>query len=113
MKRIIILFIFSLCLLPVSAQQHAQRVPAYRGVIERVQPNGDTLHIYLRGDEHSHYRMTVDGWQVIEDEKGAIWYAIHKKGEIVPSKRLARDADRRRWCERQWLKRKGIRKIEN
>ena len=102
---IITCFVFSL------QAQRPSRVPAYRGVIERVQPTGDTLHIYLRGDERFHYSMTTDGWQVIENGNGLFHYDFLKKGEVTESKRVAHDADKRGWCERRWLKRKGIQKM--
>ncbi len=108
MKKVIALLV--LMTLICTGVYSQRRVPAYRGVIERVMPTSDTLHIYLRGDEWSHFSMTIDGWQVIEDDKGVFYYATLKKGEVVASKRVAHDADQRRWCERWWLKRKGIKK---
>ena len=49
MKKIaFILFACVAFTLNVCAQQPA-RVPARPGVIERVQPNGDTLHVFLLG----------------------------------------------------------------
>jgi hypothetical protein len=109
-------FIFAIIILTSSIltmlAQRPSRVPAYRGVIVRVQPTGDTLHIYLRGDERQHFAMTTDGWEVIEDSNGMFHYAQQKNGEVQPSKRVAHDADKRKWCERRWLKRKGIQKMK-
>lgn len=91
--------------------QGPARVPAYRGLIERVQPNGDTLHVYLRGDERSHFTMTEDGWQLLENEKGWLKYAKkNRKGEVVMSCRRAHDAVKRKRCENRWLEKKGIKK---
>ena len=88
--------------------------PAYRGEIERVQPNGDTLKTYLRGDERSHYAMTVDGWQIKENAKGYLCYAMQKKdGSIVASRKVAHNEADRKKCEKKWLERKGIKRIEN
>ena len=87
-------------------------VPAYRGVIERIQPNGDTLHIYLRGDEHQHYTMTTDGWQIVENKKGVLCYALHSKDStIVASRKQAYNKEKRSRCEMHWLQRKGIQKM--
>ena len=62
MKKILfIVAIIATMIVGLQAQGPA-RVPAYRGIIERVQPNGDTLRTYLRGDEHWHFAMTEDGW---------------------------------------------------
>ena len=68
MKRIFVL-LFSVAALLTGA--YAQMgAPAYRGEIERVQPNSDTLKTYLRGDEHMHWMMTEDGWQIKESKNG-------------------------------------------
>lgn len=119
MKKILsILFALAGILAGVQAQ-HPARVPAYPGVITRVQPNGDTLHVYLRGDEHYHYMMTTDGWQVMEKDNGKICYCRmktrkvegEKKQVAVPTCRTAHDADKRSKCEQRWLSKHGIQKI--
>ena len=109
MKRVILLLLSVVALtLSIQAQN---RVPAYPGVIERVQPSGDTLQIYLRGDERAHYTITVDGWQIKEDNRGYLCYAQQKRdGSIIASRKVAHDADKRSKCEQKWLKRKGIKK---
>jgi hypothetical protein len=87
------------------------RVPAYRGIIERVQPNGDTLRTYLRGDEHMHWMMTEDGWQIKESKRGWLKYArLNRKGQVVISCRKARNADKRSKCETKWLEKHGVKK---
>lgn len=111
MKKVVLLLPFLLGFsLNLSAQQ-SLRVPAYRGVIERVQPSGDTLHIYLRGDEHSHFTMTTDGWQVRENKDGYLCYARKRWGRIVPSRWMAHDERLRTEKEKKFLIRKGIQKI--
>jgi hypothetical protein len=73
------------CGLLAVAQQKPARVPAYRGVIERVQPNGDTVYIRLHGDERRHWMTLEDGKTLVkENKKGYICYAKKKKnGQIV------------------------------
>ncbi len=94
----------------VSAQQ-AAKVPAYRGMIERVQPNGDTLRTYLRGDEHHHWMMTEDGWLIKENERGWLKYAkTNRRGEVVISRRKARNAEDRSKCQQRWLQKHGVKK---
>ena len=96
---------FAIC---VNAQAPA-KVPAYRGLIERVQPDGDTLRTYLRGDERSHRMITEDGWQIREDEKGWLKYVKrNRKGETVIGCRKAHNAEDRSKCEKRWLKKNGI-----
>lgn len=92
------------------------RVPAYRGLIARVQPDGDTLHIFLRGDEWSHFSMTMDGYEVREDSVGKICYMQRTTGgtmaengqEKVVTDRQAHDPDKRTEKEQKWLKRNGV-----
>ena len=62
MKKIVLIALLGVMGMGVYAQQPA-RVPAYRGMIERVQPNGYTLRTFLRGDEHKHWLM---GWRSTE-----------------------------------------------
>lgn len=118
-KLLFIIFACTAFVLSSQAQQPA-RVPARPGVINRIQPNGDTLHVFLRGDEHWHFTMTVDGWQVKEDNKGKICYAVLKMRKIngekqqvaVITRRQAHDAAKRSKCEQRWLNKHGIQKMK-
>lgn len=71
--------------LGAMAQQQPARVAAYQGVIERVQPNGDTIYVRLHGDERKHWMTLEDGVTLVkENKKGYICYAKKKKdGRIV------------------------------
>lgn len=84
MKRILLILAIS-CGLVVMAQQKPARVPAYRGIIERVQPNGDTIYVRLHGDERRHWMTLEDGTTLVkENKKGYVCYAKKKKnGTIV------------------------------
>lgn len=84
MKRILLILAIS-CGLVVMAQQKPSRVPAYRGIIERVQPNGDTIYVRLHGDERRHWMTLEDGTTLVkENKKGYVCYAKKKKnGTIV------------------------------
>lgn len=84
-------------------------VPAYRGLIEREQPNGYKLRTYLRGDERMHWAMTEDHWQLIEDKHGWLKYAkLKKNGDVVRSCRKAHNAEDRSKCEKRWLEKYGV-----
>ena len=97
--------------LQAQTPQQPARVPAYRGLIERVQPNGDTLRTYLRGDERMHWMMTEDGWQIIETNKGWFKYAkTDRKGNVVASYKKAHNAENRSKNENKWLNKHGIKK---
>lgn len=97
--------------------QGPSRVPAYRGLIMRVQPNGDSLRTYLRGDERMHWSMTEDGWQIVQNKRG--WY-VYCKGERMNGERLrvkgscqkAHNAEKRSKREQRWLEKYGIRKTQ-
>ena len=114
MKKILLLALMGIMTMGMFGQQPAakkQHVPAYRGLIERVQPNGDTLRTYLRGDEHHHWMMTEDGWQILETDKGWLKYAkLNRKGEVVITRRKAHNAEDRSKCENRWLEKHGIKK---
>lgn len=109
-KTFLLVAVMAMMAMGVFADSPA-RVPAYRGLIERVQPNGDTLRTYLRGDEWSHFTMTEDGWQIVETKRGWLKYAkLNRKGEVVSSCRKAHNAEDRSKCEVKWLNKKGIQK---
>ena len=110
MKKILLIAVMAMMTVGTWAQGPA-KVPAYRGMIERVQPNGDTLRTYLRGDEHMHWMMTEDGWQIRETKKGWLKYAkTNRKGEAVASCRKAHNTEDRCKCEVKWLEKHGIKK---
>lgn len=118
MKKILWVALVATMLIGMSVKaQEAQKiakVPAYRGLIERVQPNGDTLRTYLRGDEHKHWAMTEDGWKILETKHGWLKYAKkNRKGEVVASCRKAHNAEKRSRCEQRWLEKNGVKVIIN
>ena len=109
-KFLLVVAVMAIMAVGASAQQPA-KVPAYKGLIERVQPNGDTLRTYLRGDEHHHWMMTEDGWQIKESKKGWLKYAkTNRKGEVVISWRKAHNVEKRSKCEIKWLNKHGVKK---
>ena len=109
-KTFLLIALMAMMVIGANAQTPA-KVPAYRGIIERVQPNGDTLRTYLRGDERKHWMMTEDGWQILENKKG--WYVYaekNRKGELVSSWRRAHNEAKRGYFEKRWLNKHGIKK---
>ncbi len=111
MKKTVFL-LMTLCLLTGYTEAvPPHRVPAYKGVIERVQPNGDTLQTFLRGDERTHWMMTVDGWLIGENPRGRLCYMTRTRhGDTVLSRRTAHNATDRKCSEKRWLIRHGIKK---
>ena len=100
MKKILVLVLMGLMSIGMWADGPA-RVPAYRGLIERKQPNGYVLRTYLRGDEHKHWNMTEDGWLK--------YVKTNRKGELVTSCKKARNAEDRSKCQKRWLEKHGKR----
>jgi hypothetical protein len=91
MKRLILILAIGCGLLAIA--QKPARVPARPGVIERIQPNGDTIRVRLHGDERQHW-MTLEDCKtlVAENKKGYICYAKKKKnGQIIPTCKKVRN----------------------
>ena len=85
MKRLIVILGIGCMVCGITAQNRPIRVPAYQELIERVQPNGDTIYVRLHGDERKHWMTLEDGVTYVkENKKGYICYAKKKKdGRIV------------------------------
>ena len=81
----------------IAAQKKPARVPAYHGLIERIQPNGDTIYVRLHGDERRHWMTLADGKTLVKENKqGYICYAKKKKnGKIVATRRKVRKSQKR------------------
>ena len=94
MKRLICILSVWCVVYGVCAQQKPARVPAYKGVIERVQPNGDTIYVRLHGDERKHWMTLEDGETIVKENKhGYICYAKKKKnGQIVATRRKVKQS---------------------
>ncbi|MCQ2342725.1 MAG: M6 family metalloprotease domain-containing protein [Paludibacteraceae bacterium] len=104
--------ILLLCMAAIGAAQEL-RVPARRTPVTRHQPNGDSVTVLLRGDEWKHWMITLDGWQVRENDKGVICYLQqpknrYKDNNATVSKKQAHNAEFRKFGERCWLKRHGV-----
>lgn len=91
-KRLIYILLL-LISVTLFAQHKPARVPARPGVIERIQPNGDTIRVRLHGDERQHWMTMEDGKTLVaENKKGYICYAKKKKnGQIIPTCKKVRN----------------------
>lgn len=90
-----------IALLPIClSAQEPSRVPAYPGIIEKVQPNGDTLHIRLVGDEWKHQVTTEDGYTIALNKRGYYCYVRNQRTTC----RKAHDANQRSRREQRWLR---------
>lgn len=74
----------------------ADAKPARKGLIAIAQPDGSTLNIQLKGDEHAHRVFSEDGYLLTSDSEGNYTYAtLNAAGEIVSSGRRAVKASAR------------------
>ena len=95
MKKILLL---SLCLLFAgSVFNQASAVPAYPKPVKFTQADGTTVTLIMRGDEHSKWAQTTDGFTLLYNAKGEFEYAVvDSKGDAVPSGVKASDIARRK-----------------
>src|SRR5574344_2144483 len=55
-----------------------------------LQPNGDTLHCYVTGDEYYHRLHDAQGYTIVRNpHSGYYVYAIKRQGSLVPSTYIA------------------------
>lgn len=91
------------------AQQRPSRIPATPYPATYIQPDGDTLTLRLHGDEHIHYRTTIDGYKIVQDKKGYYRYARqNSKGYLTPGCRQAHDPEKRSKRDKRYLQQKGL-----
>lgn len=86
-----------------SAASHA--VPAKRIKTAVKQPDGTSLIITVRGDEHFHFTSTEDGMPLIQATDGAYCYAVlDKDGRLAPSSQIAHSPSARSAQELSFLR---------
>ena len=59
-------------------------VPAKPGLM-RFDNNGKQIEVFLRGDEHSHYYVTTDGYMLLRGDDGMFRYAVPHGNILKPS----------------------------
>ncbi len=62
-------------LVMIASSLHSSAIPAYPGILSRMQPDGTVIQYELIGDEYFHMAMTTDGYLLEEDSRGAFCYA--------------------------------------
>jgi M6 family metalloprotease-like protein len=61
-------------------------MPAYPGLVQIKQPDGEEISVYLRGDEKVHWMESPDGYSLLYDKNKRIVYAMaNEAGNMVPS----------------------------
>lgn len=95
------LFLFLLFLLPIMANA----IPADSRPFKVNQPNGELITLRAFGDEFYHGTKTIDGYFVLQNDRGFYTYAIiDKEGASVPSTVIVRDIEKRTQEEISFLK---------
>ena len=64
-----------LILLTILLSLTANAIPARKGIIPLMQPDGTTFSAVFRGDENVRIKTTTDGCAIIQDEEGWWCYA--------------------------------------
>ena len=68
-------------------------VPAYPGLVKLLQPGGEEVTVYVRGDEKVHLLESPDGYSLLYDKDKRIVFAeTDETGNMVPSSTVYRDA---------------------
>jgi len=71
----------------ILARQEAAAVPASPAPVTVQQPGGQSIQIYLRGDEFLHWNEDAAGFTILKDDQTGRWvYAVpNASGSLVPS----------------------------
>ena len=82
-----------------------EAVPAYRGAINALQPDGTTITFYINGDEHWHQCISTDGYLLKQDEDGGYRYAslTDKNMLTIQDSPLAHNPDMRSLTEIKYV----------
>jgi M6 family metalloprotease-like protein len=61
-------------------------VPAYPDAIHYTQPDGNTVTIFLKGDEKVNWSESIDGYTLMKNSQGAYEYAVlNTNNDLIPS----------------------------
>lgn len=70
-------------------------VPAKPGLLRYATTGGDSISVYLRGDEHSHFFTTSDGYMLLRGDDETFRYAVPAGNKLKESAMLASDPGKR------------------
>lgn len=77
------------------ATSAAYAVPAKPGLLKYATTEGDSIGVYLRGDEHDHFFTTSDGYMLLRGDDEKFRYAVPVGNELKESAMLASDPGKR------------------
>lgn len=92
--------------IPTLSANKPSKVPARHDSIAFCQPNGESIFIFLHGDEHKHFYTTTDGFVIKKNKKGYFCYAKQTFcGTIKHSCKVVRNIEKRSKSDKRYLKR--------
>ena len=101
MKKIISRLLFVAILLMA---QISMAIPAYPGLVQLSQPNGDEINAYLFGDERISWIESEDNYTLMVNKSGYLEYAIlDQKGDMIPSGIIAKNQTERSVIDNNFL----------
>ncbi|WP_170830003.1 M6 family metalloprotease domain-containing protein [Williamwhitmania taraxaci] len=122
-------FILALLFTVAFPTRQADASPAYPKPVQFTQPDGSTITLTLKGDEHAKWAMTTDGYTLMSNAKGYYEYATtDNRGMLKPSGVVAKNSENRstedaellsgiskglRYSKEQTQMLKSIRSIQN
>lgn len=87
------MFVLSLFFL-VLMSEAAMGVPACPAGAKVMQPDGTTITIFLKGDEHAHWNESEDGYLITKNKKSKEWvYITEEAGAAAASRHVVGKAD--------------------
>jgi len=86
MKRVLQI-VFMFCVIFAGLMINESRgVTAYPYPVKVNQPDGTTITVILKGDEHVKWAQTLDGYSIMRNSKGVFEYATQdSRGDMIPS----------------------------
>ena len=96
------MLVFTISIFPISNLFAVRATPH---PVTITQADGTKITFRLQGDEHFHYKTTIDGYALISDSKDILTYAQpNEKGNLISTNIKASDINKRSAKEKQFLK---------
>jgi len=88
------IFIALVLLISSISFQDLLAVPAVPWAVEKVQPDGSVIEVYIKGDEKVNWMESLDGYSLLYNEDQFVVYAqLNEDGDMVPSSLVYRMED--------------------
>jgi M6 family metalloprotease-like protein len=84
---------------------YVQAAPAFPCPIDFRQSDGTSVKIVLKGDEFLNWKVSSDGYTLLQNDVGDLEYAIlNESANLVPSGKIARNVEQRDYKQKRLLK---------